>query len=88
MVLSTTLSQCDGHEVDSCAREFEIRAYVARNSIETEAGITVLLSTESSSPSRFETRLEDVIQEAHRGEPFVRVVALDNAIAPAEAGDG
>jgi uncharacterized hydrophobic protein (TIGR00271 family) len=61
---------------------------LARSSIEPAAGITVLLSTEGALQDRFETELQDVIQSAHRGEPVVRVFALENAISRAGAGDG
>ena len=60
---------------------------LARNSIEPKAGIAVLLSTEDGLPGRFETELREIIQEAHRGEPIVRVFALHDAIARILPGD-
>jgi len=54
---------------------------IARNGVEPAAGITALLATDDGLPRGFEEQLRDVIQEAHRGEPLVRVFALDNAIA-------
>ena len=59
---------------------------IARNGVEPEAGITAILATEDGLPRGFEEQLRDVIQEAHRGQPVVRIFALDNAIAEERGG--
>ncbi len=59
---------------------------LARNGVEPEAGITVLLSTQDGLPRGFAEQLRDIIQETHLGDPVVRVFALDNAIAEEPGG--